>query len=360
MLLKSHMSIFPLTGRGEGFFISPLRRRNGARPMDGRIWLCDVPTMQDEKTGKWVPVMRRDDNYYSNPGLDRSARERVNSDWIAARQADPASRYVVLWRGKSLIVGGAEAPAAALLDGSAAADLHGAGAAEPVLLGTRNGAAVFAIDLPPDREPAARALADAREFVDLRQIGALLDEEEAAVLAYARGLAYWHQRHKFCGICGGPMTLSDGGHSRRCSACGAVDFPRTDPAVIMLVTDGDRALMGASSRYPQGLYSTLAGFVEVGESLEGAVRREVEEESGVRVGAVHYHSSQAWPFPRSLMVGFCAEAETTEINFDTKELMDCRWFTRDELADQERRRLEVMPRSESISRRLIYDWLNAG
>ncbi len=328
--------------------------------MDGRARLCDVPPMQDDKTGKWVPVMRRDDNYYSNPGLDRSARERGDGDWLAERLADPASRYVAVWKGKNLITGSADAPAAALLDGAVAADLREAGASDPVLLGTRDGAAVFAIDLPPDQEPAALALADGREFVDLRQVGALLDDEEAAVLAYARGLAYWHQRHLFCGRCGGPMAPSDGGHSRRCRTCDAADFPRTDPAVIMLITDGDRALMGASPRYPQGLYSTLAGFVEVGESLEGAVRREVEEESGVRVGAVRYHSSQAWPFPRSLMVGFYGEAETTEIDFDPKELVDCRWFTRDELADQERRRLELMPRSESISRRLIYDWLNEG
>jgi NAD+ diphosphatase len=306
--------------------------------------------MQDQKTGKWIPVMRRDDNYYSNPSVDRSARIRGNADWVASLRDDPASRYVAVWKGKSLIAGDPEAPAAAMLDGAAAA----------ALLGLRDETAYFAIDLPPDQEPAAALLADGREFVDLRQVGALLDDEEAALLAYARGLAYWHQRHLFCGRCGGPMAPADGGHARRCRECQATDFPRTDPAVIMLITDGDRALMGASPRYPQGLYSTLAGFVEVGESLEGAVRREVAEEAGIRVGAVRYHSSQAWPFPRSLMVGYYGEAETTEIDFDPQELVDCRWFTRDELADQERRRLELMPRSESISRRLIYDWLNEG
>ncbi|MEX2643805.1 MAG: NAD(+) diphosphatase [Acetobacterales bacterium] len=301
--------------------------------------------------------MRRDDNFYCNARLDRSARERVDPEWVAGLLARSGCRFVPVWKGKNLIARG-DAPAAVTVDRGALGAALENGAAQPLLLGLRGAEAIFAVDLSHHEDPHALGLDPAHEFVDLRQVGAYMDDEEAALLAYARGLAYWHLRHRFCGRCGGSTDPVDGGHSRRCGTCGTQDFPRTDPAVIMLITHGDKALMGQSPRFPQGLYSTLAGFVEVGESLEGAVRREVREEAGIVVGDVRYHSSQAWPFPRSLMLGFYGEAETTEIDFDPKELLDCRWFSRDEVAALERKRLELMPRSESISRRLIYEWLN--
>src|SRR5262249_4560440 len=154
-----------------------------------------------------------------------------------------------------------------------------------------------------------------------------------SLLAYARGLMHWHARHGFCGVCGSRTESASAGHVRKCTNpdCGASHFPRTDPAVIMLVHDGDKALLGRQKVWPQGMYSTLAGFVEPGESLEETVRREVYEETGIAVGEVVYHSSQPWPFPASLMIGFHAEARSRTINRVDSELEDAGWFSRAEL-----------------------------
>jgi NAD+ diphosphatase len=172
---------------------------------------------------------------------------------------------------------------------------------------------------------------------------------------------WWHARHRFCGVCGAPTESVEAGHVRRCTspACGASHFPRTDPAVIMLVHDGDRALLGRQKIWPPGMYSTLAGFVEPGESLEETVAREVFEESGIRVAEVRYHSSQPWPFPASLMIGFHAAAASREIRMDQSELEDCGWFSRAELRDFGRQG-KALPRADSIARRLIEDWLAQG
>jgi NAD+ diphosphatase len=186
-----------------------------------------------------------------------------------------------------------------------------------------------------------------------------MDRAEGSVLAYARGMIWWHSRHRFCGVCGGPTESAEAGHVRRCldAACATTHFPRTDPAVIMLVTDGERALLGRQKAWPKGQHSTLAGFVEPGECLEDAVAREVCEETGIRVEEVRYHSSQPWPFPASIMLGFTASAATTEIAVDTSELEDARWFERGWIrrhGDDDEFRL---PRRDSIARHLIEDWL---
>jgi len=206
---------------------------------------------------------------------------------------------------------------------------------------------------------AAEHLTADRE-ADLRQLAGRLDRHEGALLAFARAMVFWHSRHRFCGVCGAPTQSEEAGHMRRCTdpACAAMHFPRTDPAVIMLVTDGERALMGRNKNFVPGMYSTLAGFVEPGESLEDAVAREVLEETGIAVGAVHYHSSQPWPFPANIMLGFHADATTTEIKVDYGELEDARWFERDWIlahVDDDTFRL---PRRDSIARRLVEDWLH--
>lgn len=197
---------------------------------------------------------------------------------------------------------------------------------------------------------------------------------EASMLAYARGLFHWHGKNRFCPVCGSRTAAKDAGARRQCVnlECGAVQFPRTDPAVIMLVTLGEKCLLGRSPRFPVAIYSTLAGFVEPGESLEDAVVREVAEESGVRVKSVRYHSSQPWPFPASLMVGFIAEAADAAISIDGEELVDARWFTREEVreaaaqsnADPFRTQPQDVPEGKflipapiSISRALIDYWL---
>ena len=190
----------------------------------------------------------------------------------------------------------------------------------------------------------------------LRTVGGLMPASDAALLAHARGLIYWHQRHRFCGKCGSPTETRAAGYMRVCTHCAAEHFPRTDPAVIMLVGDQDRCLMGRRAVWPPGMYSALAGFVEPGESLEESVAREVREEVGIHIRDVCYHSSHPWPFPGSLMLGFYATAVNTEITVDRNELEDARWFHRDDLIrPAEGFRL---PRRDSISRQLVDDWLN--
>ena len=196
-------------------------------------------------------------------------------------------------------------------------------------------------------------------FVDLRSVGWGVPRPEASVLAHARGLMHWRQRHKFCGVCGNACEVKSSGHVMQCTVCNTQHFPRTDPAVIMLVHRRRPRPARAFDPFPRAtMYSTLAGFVEPGETLEEAVRREVLEESGIQVGDVHYHSSQPWPFPGNIMLGFYAEGLTEEITIDPEELKDARWFTRDEMRNCEQHGF-ALPRVDSIARRLIEDWLAA-
>jgi NAD+ diphosphatase len=218
---------------------------------------------------------------------------------------------------------------------------------------------VFTIDLSAVEDPLPLLPADLGEFTDLRAVAGALPGTDASILAHARGLMHWRGRHRFCGVCGGPCAPASAGHVMVCGNCQTHHFPRTDPAVIMLITRGDRALLGHSTRFPNStMYSTLAGFVEPGESLEEAVAREVFEEAGVRVGRVSYHSSQPWPFPASIMLGFYGEGLSEEITIDTKELMDVRWFSREQMRDPAAHGFSL-PRADSIARRLIEDWVAA-
>ncbi|MFQ5786289.1 MAG: NAD(+) diphosphatase [Alphaproteobacteria bacterium] len=296
-------------------------------------------------------------NVYAGGTLDRVARRRGDAAWLAERRTDPESRYVALWRGLCLVDG--EDPPRAVLLAPVALDGLLSDEATVVLLGETNGAARFAVDLAaPAADPTEGPLAGCGAFRDLRGFGGLMPPDEAALLAYARGLTRWHARHRFCGVCGAPTGSRQAGHLRLCSdpACAATHFPRTDPAVIMVVSDGERCLLGRQKDWPPGLYSALAGFVEPGESLEEAVAREVMEETGIAVEDVRYHSSQPWPFPASLMLGFHARAATTRIDIARDELEDARWFHRDALVrPAEGFRL---PRPDSIARRLVEDWIS--
>ena len=300
-------------------------------------------------------------NFYSGVGLDRAEHLRRDADWLGERLADLKSRFVPVWRARNLIRRGADARAA-WLDGAAAAPLRPL-AAETIFLGRAGETGYFALDLSgleaPEAEPA---LAEHGEFQDLRAIGPLLERGEGAILAYARGLVYWHQRHGFCGVCGRPTASTQGGHVRRCTgeACGAEHFPRTDPAVIMLVHDGERCVLGRQKFWPDGMHSTLAGFVEPGESLEEAVAREVKEEVGLELDAVAYHSSQPWPFPASLMLGFHATCRHLPLEINVQELAAAAWYTRAELKASPEDESFRLPRRDSIARRLIEDWLAAG
>ncbi|MBM3488630.1 MAG: NAD(+) diphosphatase [Alphaproteobacteria bacterium] len=299
-------------------------------------------------------------NFYASARLDRAAHRRGDPDWLERLRRDPTTRIIPIWRSRSLVVTGEQPQAVMPAVATAAALLEHAG--EAIFMGLIDEIAHVAIDLSHHDDPLALApIARSGEFVDLRAVGALLSRDEGSMLAYARGILHWHRQTRFCGVCGSPTELREAGHLRVCTnpACAAHHFPRTDPAVIMLVSRGDRCLLGRKSEWPDGMYSTLAGFVEPGESLENAVAREVMEETGVAISNIRYHSSQPWPFPASLMLGFYATAETEEINYDPAELEHARWFTRAELADGGAG-IRHRPRSDSIARRLIETWVAGG
>jgi NAD+ diphosphatase len=287
---------------------------------------------------------------YCGAGFDRAAHRRLDADWLGVRRADPHSR-VLLMSGLEILVTATDQPRAEICT------VERLGAALPedaLFLGEEDGVALFAADL-------GRAAAPNGRFAEVRAVGAWLPAKEAGWCAYARALAFWHSRHRYCGVCGGPTVGAQGGHIRRCQICDAQHFPRSDPAVIVLVTHrhpehGERCLLGRSTRFPAGLYSTLAGFVEPGESLEETVRREVYEEAGVEVVDLQYRSSQPWPFPASLMLGFRALAQSDQLRIDPEELVDAGWYSRAQLIDPERRPIQL-PNRDSIARHLIEDWL---
>jgi NAD+ diphosphatase len=298
-------------------------------------------------------------NVYSSSPLDRAGERREDADWIEARLGDPSSLFVPVWRSRNLVAGLDEKrPEAVYIAGETAGALRMQGGPW-AFLGMLAEQAVFAVDVSAADDPVPLLPGELGRFVDLRSVGWGEPRPEAAVLAHARGLMHWRLRHRFCGVCGAPCGPKSAGHVLRCTACEAEHFPRTDCAVIMLITRDDSVLLGHSRRFPRAsMYSTLAGFLEPGESLEEAVRREVFEEAGIRVGPVWYHSSQPWPFPGNIMLGYYGEALTEEIVVDETELVDVRWFSRAEIRDPDRHGF-MLPRRDSIARRLIDDWLKA-
>jgi NAD+ diphosphatase len=324
-------------------------------------------------------------NVYSGAGLDRADHLRGDAGVMERILSDPATRFVAVWRSHNLVSLGNSGgePAVAWLSGETALALA-ARAGEQVFLGlettttaatavsaTLDASAVMAstayvaLDFSDHETPQADLAFDgAGEFRDLREVGPLLPQRDGSILAYARGLMHWHQRHRFCGACGDPTESRKGGHLRVCTrpACGLEHFPRTDPAVIMLVHDGEACVLGRRPGWPPGMHSTLAGFVEPGESLEETVAREVREEVGLAVplAGIRYNSSQPWPFPASLMLGFHARAERAPLTVYQDELESALWVSREKLlglGDGDEIRL---PRKDSIARRLIEDWLAEG
>jgi NAD+ diphosphatase len=292
---------------------------------------------------------------FSVPFLERRAELRDDPAWLAAARADADTRYVIAAGSMQLVAIG-DPVEIAFLPGDHPLVLAAA-EADLTLLGWFRGARTVLVEL---RETAAAGqLPSSTELRELRPLTPALAPEAASLLAYARALSLWKSRHRFCGVCGAPNLAARAGHVLRCSreGCASETFPRLDPAIIVLVSDagGERALLGRQASWPAGRYSTIAGFVEPGESLEDAVLREVEEETGVHVTDVRYESSQPWPFPSSLMLGFRAVARTHEITLRDGELEDARWFTRADIAAGH----PALPPAGSISARLIDGWYNA-
>ncbi|MBX2869410.1 MAG: NAD(+) diphosphatase [Acidiferrobacterales bacterium] len=297
-----------------------------------------------------------------------------DSDWLNQQLASDDAKVLTLWAQKNMVRMQNGVPQPVYLPISEAALILG-NAKEVIYLGHEHNTPVFAADLGVLEEKEATRILDhaapGTEMIELRKIGAVIDPETGSLFAYARGLAYWHQQNPFCARCGSQMQSRQGGHARRCTGCNKELFPRIDPAVIMLIeqaqpSDGiPRCLLGRGTKWEKKMYSTLAGYVDAGESLEQAVIREVQEEAGLKVSTTPiYVASQPWPFPGSIMLGFRAKTHEIEISIDTNELVDARWFSRAEIRDivasTDQENAVMLPPTDSIARLLIDQWLAEG
>lgn len=296
--------------------------------------------------------------FAGNP-LNRAEVERRDSSWLAAAPTHPQALFLPLQRLKVALHSPQtqEAPSNRDLRWFSHTELTTHfDITTSSLLGIDAGAPRFAVDVASIRSEPKNC-----EFSDARHAAAALDTPSAGIVAHARAQLNWHAKNGFCAACGGPTHSGRGGQVRECPACERHIFPRTDPVVIMLVCDDTHCLLGQSSmRMPRmKMYSALAGFVDQAESIEEAVRREVMEEAGITAGAVRYHSSQPWPFPSSLMIGCHAEPLTREINFDTKEMADVSWFTRDQVRAAFAGELDFgLPGEIAIAHHIIKHWLD--
>ena len=302
-------------------------------------------------------------NVFAGPYLEREGHLRADPAWLESALADPRSRVLPVWNSLNLVMGGE--PAVPSSSGTAEdtalrAALLGVHEIAPqrtpelVLLGRRDATDQFPYESESDKPPA---IPEGTRFAELRTVAALMPEDQAGLLGYARAMVNWRRTHRHYGRCGTRTVPAKAGHVLICTnpICQHEQFPRLDPAIIVLVIDGDRVLLGRQASWPAGRYSTIAGFVEPGESLEDAVAREVQEETGIRVDGIEYHSSQPWPFPSSLMLGFTARAVSQDIQLRDLELEDARWFTREDIVSG----TPFLPPNVSISFRLIEDWFDA-
>lgn len=293
-------------------------------------------------------------HFYESRFLNRAAHLRQDEVWLQRQLQSVETRIVPVWRNHVLVATESEPVLAMTTTTEMEIDIS-----EAAFLGLFEDIAHFAIDLSVHETPP---LDDLGEFHDLRSVGPRMEADEGALAAYARGMLHWHRRHRFCGACGAPTENVWAGHKRHCTNpdCGLDHFPRTDPAVIMLVHDGaDHALLARAPGWPEGRHATLAGFVEPCETLEQAVAREVYEEVGLEITDVTYHSSQPWPFPSNIMLGFHARALNKDIRLAPDEIAEARWMTREELRNSPEDETFALPRRDSISYRLIEDWMNS-
>jgi NAD+ diphosphatase len=281
---------------------------------------------------------------FSGNPLDRASLRRADPAWLAAQE--PAGLFLPFWQNRPLV----ENDRAAFLPWRE--EWRGE---TRVFLGLDGTQPLFAVELAGESEPVLGQ----GTFVEMRPAAFVLPKRDTAIAGQAKALLDWHKRHGFCSNCGSVTQLSDGGYRRLCPSCGAEHFPRTDPVVIMLPVLGDECLVGRNLRFPPQLYSAFAGFVEPGETMEEAVRRELGEEVNLKVGAVTYHATQPWPFPSSLMLGCYARAQSRDFQIDGHEIEAARWLSKDEVRARLARRIEdemKLPVSIAIAYHLIRDW----
>lgn len=267
---------------------------------------------------------------FSGNPLDRASEKRSDAAWIAEKRHDPSSLILPLWRLQPFLFGDEKTatPQLGFLQ-PGLADSLAAPDAPCIFLGLDGECAYFGLDIGAAANPAQEGpLAGLGHFREARPAAMVLAPKDAAIMGQAKALIDWHNRHGFCANCGARTVSADGGWKRDCGSCKAEHFPRTDPVVIMLATHGDACLVGRGKHFLPGMYSALAGFVEPGETIEEAVRRELMEEAGVKTGTVTYCATQPWPFPSSLMIGCFAQAYNRELKVDGVELEDARWLER--------------------------------
>jgi NAD+ diphosphatase len=268
---------------------------------------------------------------FSGSPLNRASEKRTDADWIKSRLHDPASLIFPMWRLEPFLLGSQKSPSPGALGlvPPGIADELADGEAPCIFLGLDGETALFALDISAAAKPGeVGPLAGLGYFCDARTAAQLVSIKHAAIIAQAKALIDWHQRHGFCPRCGSPTRIMDAGYRRLCAKCNAEHFPRVDPVVIMLATHGDTCLIGRGQQFPAGMFSALAGFMEPGETIEEAVRRELMEEASVKVSEVTYYATQPWPFPSSLMIGCFAQAESRQAQVDGNELAEVRWLER--------------------------------
>ncbi len=299
---------------------------------------------------------------FSGNPLNRASEKRTDSNWIEAKRRDPSSLFFPMWRLEPFLHGaeGTPPPMGLGMIPPEMADSIVRDDTICIFLGLDGDKAIFAVDVSSAENPAnGGPLKGLGHFRDARAAGQMVSIRDAGIIAQAKAMIDWHQRHGFCPKCGAPTKIMDAGYRRLCDRCNSEHFPRVDPVVIMLATDGDACLVGRGKLFPPGMFSALAGFIEPGETIEEAVRRELMEEASVQVGEVTYYATQPWPFPSSLMIGCFAKATSREIKVDENELAEARWIERGiarELVAGKRVDGMMVPPPIAIAHHLIKTW----
>ncbi len=303
--------------------------------------------------------------FYASPDINRYGNYRNNKIFLNNIIIHKDTKFIPFYNGKNLFLEINKNIRPVIFSKIQLEQFFPDGIEDTIFLGVANNLNYIGVDLSPPNQKLEYWLKENQIIIDdLRKYGPILDDIEASFLALSNGMFFWHNTHKFCGSCGFQNFSTEGGFVMKCSnkKCGKSHFPRTDPAIITLISFQDKVLLGRSPRFPETMYSTLAGFVEPGESLEQALEREVFEEVGIKVKNIKYFNSQPWPFPASLMLGFFAEAVSEKMIIDYDEIEDAHWFSIDELKSLEHPSIIggfKLPRVDSIARRLVDTWINS-